>query len=155
MAENLNKVQLIGRLGKDPEARTTQSGKTIVNFSLATGRSWKDKNTGEKREQVEWHTVVVFNEPLARIVEQYCRKGSRIYVEGALRTRKWQDQQGADRWTTEVVLEDFRGAIELLDQAPSNRPPPADSSDDYGKAKSGAATQAPATSQGLDDDIPF
>lgn len=110
----LNKVLLIGNLGKDPDVRTSAGGQRVVTFSLATSESWRDKTTGERKEKTEWHTIVVFNEALGKIAEQYLKKGSKAFVEGQLRTRKWQDQSGQDRWTTEVVLSAFRGEILLL-----------------------------------------
>ena len=115
MAGSINKVILIGNLGRDPEVRQTQDGNPVVNVSLATSESWKDRTSGERRERTEWHRVVIFNENLARIAEQYLRKGSKIYVEGQLQTRKWQDQSGQDRYSTEVVLGRFRGELTMLD----------------------------------------
>ncbi|HSZ67036.1 MAG TPA: single-stranded DNA-binding protein [Xanthobacteraceae bacterium] len=117
MAGSVNKVILVGNLGADPEIRRTQDGRPIANLRLATSESWKDKSTGERREKTEWHRVVIFNENLCRIAEQYLKKGSKIYVEGALQTRKWQDQAGQDRYSTEVVLQNFRGELTLLDRA--------------------------------------
>src|SRR5882672_12330642 len=107
MAGSVNKVILLGNLGRDPEVRHTQDGKAIVNLSLATSENWRDKQTGERREKTEWHRVVIFNENLAKVAEQYLKKGSKIYIEGQLQTRKWQDQQGQDRYSTEVVLQGF------------------------------------------------
>jgi single-strand DNA-binding protein len=117
MAGSVNKVILIGNLGADPEIRRTQDGRPVANLRLATSDSWKDKNTGERREKTEWHRVVIFNENLCRIAEQYLKKGSKVYIEGALQTRKWQDQSGQDRYSTEVVLQGFRGELTLLDRA--------------------------------------
>ena len=117
MAGSVNKVILVGNLGADPEIRRTQDGRPIANLRLATSESWKDKSTGERREKTEWHRVVIFNENLCRIAEQYLKKGSKIYVEGALQTRKWQDQAEQDRYSTEVVLQNFRGELTLLDRA--------------------------------------
>jgi single-strand DNA-binding protein len=117
MAGSVNKVILIGNLGADPEIRRTQDGRPVANLRLATSDSWKDKNTGERREKTEWHRVVIFNENLCRIAEQYLKKGSKVYLEGALQTRKWQDQSGQDRYSTEVVLQGFRGELTLLDRA--------------------------------------
>jgi len=114
MAGSVNKVILVGNLGRDPEVRNTQDGTKIVNFTLATSERWRDKGTGEQRERTEWHRVVIFNENLARIAEQYLRKGSSVYVEGQLQTRKWTDQSGQERYTTEVVLQRFRGELTLL-----------------------------------------
>ena len=115
MAGSVNKVTLIGNLGRDPEVRSTQDGMKIVNLSLATSENWKDRNSGERRERTEWHRVVIFNENLARVAEQYLRKGSKIYVEGQLQTRKWTDQNCQDRYTTEVVLQRYRGELTMLD----------------------------------------
>ena len=115
MAGSVNKVILVGNLGRDPEVRTTQDGLKIVNLSLATSESWRDKNSGERREKTEWHRVVIFNERLAEVAEKYLRKGSKIYVEGALQTRKWTDQNNQERYSTEVVLQRFRGELTMLD----------------------------------------
>jgi single-strand DNA-binding protein len=115
MAGSVNKVILIGNLGKDPQVRSLNSGEKVVNFSLATSESWRDKTTGERKEKTEWHNVVIFNENIGKIVEQYCKKGSKVYVEGQLQTRKWTDQAGVERYTTEVVLQRFRGELTLLD----------------------------------------
>jgi len=117
MAGSVNKVILVGNLGADPEIRRTQDGRPVANLRLATSDSWKDKNTGERREKTEWHRVVIFNENLCRIAEQYLKKGSKVYLEGSLQTRKWQDQSGQDRYSTEVVLQGFRGELTLLDRA--------------------------------------
>lgn len=114
MAGSVNKVILVGNLGRDPEVRSTQDGSKIVNLSIATSERWKDKNTGEQREKTEWHRVVIFNENLGRIAEQYLRKGSTCYIEGQLQTRKWTDQQGVEKYTTEVVLQRYRGEMTLL-----------------------------------------
>src|ERR671921_1680920 len=116
MAGSVNKVILVGNLGKDPEVRRLGSGEPVVNLSLATSESWKDKATGERKEKTEWHRVVIFNENLARVAEQYLRKGSKVYLEGQLQTRKWQDQSGQDKYSTEVVLQRFRGELVLLDR---------------------------------------
>jgi single-strand DNA-binding protein len=115
MAGSVNKVILVGNLGRDPEIRTTQDGTKVGNLSLATSESWRDRNTGERRERTEWHRVVVFNERLVDVCEKYLRKGSKIYIEGQLQTRKWTDQSGQDRYTTEVVLQRFRGELTMLD----------------------------------------
>jgi len=117
MAGSVNKVILIGNLGADPEIRRTQDGRPVANLRVATSDSWKDKATGERKEKTEWHRVVIFNENLCRIAEQYLKKGSKVYIEGALQTRKWQDQSGQDRYSTEVVLQGFRGELTLLDRA--------------------------------------
>ena len=115
MAGSVNKVILIGNLGRDPEIRNTQSGSPIANLNIATSESWKDKSTGERREKTEWHRVVIFDEHLSRIAQQYLRKGSKVYVEGQLQTRKWQDQNGVEKYTTEVVLQRFSGTLTMLD----------------------------------------
>ena len=115
MAGSVNKVILVGNLGRDPEVRTFQNGGKVVNLRIATSENWKDRNTGERREKTEWHSVAIFSEPLGRIAEQYLRKGSKVYIEGQLETRKWQDQSGADRYSTEVVLRPYRGELTLLD----------------------------------------
>lgn len=115
MAGSVNKVILIGNLGRDPEVRTFQNGGKVCNLRIATSENWKDKSTGERRERTEWHSVAIFQEGLVRIAEQYLRKGSKVYVEGKLQTRKWQDQSGADRYSTEVVLQGFDGVLTMLD----------------------------------------
>jgi single-strand DNA-binding protein len=115
MAGSVNKVILIGNLGADPEIRRTQDGRPIANLRVATSESWRDKNTGERREKTEWHRVVIFNEGLCKIAEQYLKKGSKVYLEGALQTRKWQDKDGQDRYSTEVVLQGFNAQLTMLD----------------------------------------
>ena len=115
MAGSVNKVILVGNLGRDPEVRTFQNGGKVVNLRIATSENWKDRNTGERRERTEWHSVAIFSEPLARVAEQYLRKGSKVYIEGQLETRKWQDQSGADRYTTEIVLRPYRGELTMLE----------------------------------------
>ncbi|MBO9194437.1 single-stranded DNA-binding protein [Rhizobium sp. 16-449-1b] len=115
MAGSVNKVILIGNVGADPEIRRTQDGRPIANLRIATSETWRDRNSGERREKTEWHTVVVFNEGLCKVVEQYVKKGAKLYIEGALQTRKWQDQQGQDRYSTEVVLQGFGSTLTMLD----------------------------------------
>ncbi|MCR4623470.1 MAG: single-stranded DNA-binding protein [Alphaproteobacteria bacterium] len=143
MAGSVNKVVLLGNLGKDPEIRSTQDGTKVANFSVATSETWKDKATGERKEKTEWHRVVVFNPNLADICERYLKKGSKVYLEGQLQTRKWQDKDGADRYTTEIVLPRFKGELTMLDSAGSSF------GDNGGDAQ---MDQPPA---GIDDDIPF
>jgi single-strand DNA-binding protein len=167
MAGSVNKVILVGNLGADPEIRRLNSGDTMATIRIATSESWRDKNSGERREKTEWHTVVIFNENLAKLAEQYLKKGAKVYVEGALQTRKYQDNAGNDRYATEVVLQKFRGEIQMLDKQPSNRPPGASSPDDYGSGgdsksngTSGSYGQQSGGSGGnfsrdLDDEIPF
>lgn len=170
MAGSVNKVILIGNLGADPEVRHMQDGRPVVNLRVATTETWKDRTTGERRERTEWHRVVIFNEGLARIAEQYLRKGSKIYVEGQLQTRKWTDQNGQERYTTEVVLQGFNSALTMLDSrgggAPAEPGGPAASAS-YGEpAGSGFGQTGPMNSGGgapqprdfardLDDDVPF
>src|SRR6185295_18779866 len=115
MAGSVNKVILVGNLGKDPEIRNTQDGREIANLTLATSESWKDKNSGERKEKTEWHRVVIFNDRLIPIVKQYLKKGAKVYVEGALQTRKWTDQSGQEKYSTEVVLQNFNGTLTMLD----------------------------------------
>lgn len=159
MAGSINKVILVGNLGADPEIRQTKDGKPIANLSIATSESWKDKNTGERREKTEWHRVVIFNEGLSRIAEQYLRKGSKVYLEGQLQTRKWQDQSGQDKYTTEVVLQGFNGNLTMLDGRRDGQNAMGGSSD-YGGSSSMSDQGPPQGSGGgqsyeLDDDIPF
>jgi single-strand DNA-binding protein len=146
----LNKVTLIGHLGGDPEIRRTQAGMPIANFSMATSERWKDKATGEKRERTEWHRIVIFNEGLAKIAEQYLKKGSKVYIEGAMQTRKWTDQQGVERYSTEVVLKQFDSKLVLLDRA-ERAPPPAET--DYGS--NATKTPPPSGKEFYNDEIPF
>jgi len=115
MAGSVNKVILVGNLGRDPESRSFQNGGKVVNLRIATSETWKDRTSGERKEKTEWHSVAIFNENLARTAEQYLRKGSKVYIEGTLQTRKWQDQAGADRYTTEIVLQNFNGTLVMLD----------------------------------------
>jgi single-strand DNA-binding protein len=117
MAGSVNKVILVGNLGKDPEIRRTQDGRPIANLSIATSESWRDKATGERKEKTEWHRVVIFNEGLCKIAEQYLKKGAKVYLEGTLQTRKWQDKDGHDKYSTEVVLQGFNGQLTMLDRA--------------------------------------
>ena len=149
MAGSVNKVILIGNLGADPEIRRTQDGRPIANLRIATSESWRDKNTGERKEKTEWHTVVIFNEGLCKVAEQYLKKGSTVYVEGQLATRKWQDQGGNDRYSTEVVLQGFGGNLTMLGGAPAGdrAPAPSGQADSYGNS----------FSRDLDDEdsIPF
>jgi single-strand DNA-binding protein len=170
MAGSVNKVILIGNVGADPEIRRTQDGRPIANLRIATSETWRDRNSGERREKTEWHTVVVFNEGLCKVVEQYVKKGAKLYIEGQLQTRKWQDQQGQDRYSTEVVLQGFGSTLTMLDGrgegggASGGRGSAAggnDYGDDYGAP---APSSSPSRGGGgaggnfsrdLDDDIPF
>ncbi|MFN3673019.1 MAG: single-stranded DNA-binding protein [Bosea sp. (in: a-proteobacteria)] len=178
MAGSVNKVILVGNLGRDPEVRRLGSGEPVVNLRLATSETWRDKQSGEKKERTEWHSVVIFNENLAKVAEQYLRKGSKVYIEGQLQTRKWQDQSGVEKYTTEIVLQRFRGELTILDSRQQG------GSDEYGEGGGamedrsgsgsfgrsgpmggggGSAPRQPAMSGGggrststhLDDDIPF
>lgn len=141
MAGSVNKVILVGNVGADPEIRRTQSGQAIGNLRIATSESWRDKNTGEKKERTEWHTVVVFTEGLVKVVEQYVKKGSKLYIEGQLQTRKWADQSGNDRYSTEVVLQGFNAVLTMLD-APS-----------HGTERQSQPSRS--LSEDLKDDVPF
>ena len=155
MAGSVNKVILVGNLGRDPETRQTQDGRPICNMSVATGETWKDRQTGERRERTEWHRVVIFDERLAEVAQNYLRKGSKVYLEGQLQTRKWTDQSGQERYTTEVVLQRFRGVLTMLD----SRAEGGGGARDYGGgAPAGAppaARDSGPSSTDLDDDIPF
>ncbi len=163
MAGSVNKVILVGNLGRDPESKSFQNGGKVVNLRIATTESWKDRNTGEKRERTEWHSVAIFSEGLARVAEQYLRKGSKVYIEGKLQTRKWQDQSGADRYSTEIVLQGYDANLTLLD----SRGGGAGGGDfnDGGYADSGfgggsapqrsAPARSTAFDNDLDDDVPF
>jgi single-strand DNA-binding protein len=155
MAGSVNKVILIGNLGADPEIRRTQDGRPIANLRIATSESWRDKASGERREKTEWHRVVIFNEALCRIAEQYLKKGSKVYLEGSLQTRKWQDQQGQDRYSTEVVLQ-FNSQLTMLDRAGGGND--AGAPDEFGAAGPTAARKpamAGAKGGDMDDEIPF
>ena len=160
MAGSVNKVTLLGNLGRDPEVRSTQDGMKIVNLSIATSERWKDRNSGEQREKTEWHRVVIFNENLARIAEQYLRKGSTVYIEGQLQTRKWTDQQGVEKYTTEIVLQRYRGELTLLGSRQEGMGGGAIGSGDMsgGQPASSSEQMSPpplAGGDNLDDDIPF
>lgn len=158
MAGSVNKVILIGNLGRDPEIRTFQTGGRVANLTVATSESWKDKNSGEKKEKTEWHRVVIFSEPLVGVAERYLKKGRKVYIEGQLETRKWQDQSGQEKYTTEVVLRPFRSELTILDSAGGSSM----GNNDAFNLASGDA-QAPVALGGsggggaldLDDDIPF
>jgi single-strand DNA-binding protein len=156
MAGSVNKVILVGNLGRDPEVRSTQDGSKMANLSLATSESWKDKNSGERREKTEWHRVVIFNDRLVDVAEKYLKKGSKIYIEGQLQTRKWTDQSGQERYSTEVVVSRFRGELTMLDGRGGGG---------EGGGDGGGMSEPPAQGGGgrtggggggdLDDDIPF
>jgi single-strand DNA-binding protein len=162
MAGSVNKVILVGNLGRDPEVRSFQNGGKVVNLRIATSENWKDRNTGERKERTEWHSVAIFSEPLVRIAEQYLRKGSKVYIEGQLETRKWQDQSGQDRYTTEIVLRPYRGELTLLDSAGGSGAGGGGGYDDdrggYGGGSSGGYGGGSGGGGGrsdLDDEIPF
>ena len=148
MAGSVNKVILVGNLGADPEVRRMQDGRPVVNLRVATSDTWKDKNTGERRERTEWHSVVIFNEQLAKVAEQYLRKGSLVYLEGQLQTRKWQDQNGQDRYTTEIVLQRYRGELQMLDGKPDGE------RQDRPSERNGYAEPRHSHAD-LEDEIPF
>ena len=157
MAGSINKAILIGNLGRDPEVRTTQAGDKVCNFTLATNETWRDRNSGERRERTEWHRIVIFNDRLVDIAEKYLRKGSKIYIEGQLQTRKWTDQSGQEKYTTEIVLQRYRGELTMLDGRGDG------GGGDYGQSGGGGGGGQsdsgrggpPADSGNLDDDIPF
>ena len=167
MAGSVNKVILIGNLGRDPEVRNFPNGGKVCNLRIATSENWKDRNTGERREKTEWHSVAIFSEPLVRVAEQYLRKGSKIYIEGQLETRKWQDQSGADRYSTEVVLRPYRSELTMLDGRSDNTSASTGygsiGNEDMGSYDSSApavddyspAQRQPSPSRDLDDEIPF
>ncbi len=165
MAGSVNKVIIVGNLGKDPEVRSFQNGGKVVNLRIATSESWRDKASGERREKTEWHSVAIFNEALGKIAEQYLKKGSTVYIEGQLETRKWQDQSGADRYTTEIVVKQYRGELTLLGGrdgggSGGDRGAVPDYGGDYGGGydsapSSGGAKGASRPSRDMDDDIPF
>ncbi len=161
MAGSVNKVLLIGNLGADPEIRHTQDGNPVCNLRVATSETWRDRNTGDRRERTEWHRVVIFSEPLCKIAEQYLRKGSKVYLEGQLQTRKWQDQSGQDRYSTEVVLQRFNSNLTLLDRRDSGG---GDGGGGGGGGEAGSSSSGGGEGSGgsakggggdLDDDIPF
>lgn len=161
MAASVNKVILVGNLGRDPEVRTTAQGTKVVNLTLATSETWNDKQTGERKENTEWHRVVVFNERLADVAEKYLRKGRKIFIEGVLKTRKWNDSQGVERYTTEVVLDRFRGELVLLDSQNSSDGQPQQSQPmTQHRAKDAPKQQGnwdggQSSKNDLDDEIPF
>lgn len=164
MAGSVNKVILVGNLGADPDVKRMSSGDPVVNLSVATSESWRDKSSGERRDRTEWHRVVIFNEQLAKVAEQYLKKGAKVYLEGQLQTRKWQDQNGVDKYTTEIVLQRYRGELQMLDSR-------ADSQAGYGNQMGGGQQRSVAADTGnqgsaqsgggndfsrdMDDEIPF
>ena len=159
MSGSVNRVIIVGNLGKDPEIRTTQSGDRIANLSVATSETWRDKQSGERKERTEWHRVVIFGDALAGVAEKYLRKGSKVYLEGQLQTRKWQDQSGADRYSTEIVLQPFRGTLTMLDSPPDSqhdtnrddtRPRP-----DRDDPRTNTGTGGGSRYDDLDSEIPF
>jgi single-strand DNA-binding protein len=164
MAGSVNKVILVGNLGRDPEIRSMQSGEEIAQLSVATSETWRDKASGERKERTEWHRVVIFNENLVKVAKQYLKKGSKLYIEGSLQTRKWTDKDGAEKYTTEVVLQRFRGELTMLDGREGGGGSGGFSSggDDYGSAGGGSsggggrpAGGAPARRDDMDDETPF
>lgn len=157
MAGSVNKVILVGNLGRDPEIRSTQDGREIANLAIATSENWKDKNTGERKEKTEWHRVVIFNDGLVNVVKNYVKKGSKVYIEGALQTRKWTDKDGQEKYSTEVVLQGYGSTLTMLDSKGGS----AGASDNggYGQERSYSAPQASSASKParelMDDEIPF
>ncbi len=160
MAGSVNKVILVGNLGRDPEVRHTQSGDPIVHLNIATSESWKDKNSGERREKTEWHRVVIFNDHLGRIAQQFLHKGSKVYLEGQLQTRKWTDQSGQEKYTTEVVLQRYRGELTMLDRRGEGGDSGGFGGDDQGGGDQGGGDRGgggfdAGPADDLDDEIPF
>lgn len=155
MAGSINKVILVGNLGADPKVSNTQSGTKIVNLSVATTDTWKDKASGERKDRTEWHRVVIFNPQLADIAERYLRKGSKVYIEGQLQTRKWEDNNGSERYTTEIVLQNFSGNLTLLDGRGDGVPAGGNDVFSGSPAGGGWDSSSAAPSADLDDDIPF
>lgn len=162
MAGSVNKVIIVGNLGRDPEVRSFGNGGKVVNLRIATSETWRDKQTGERKERTEWHSVAIYNEALGKIAEQYLKKGSTVYIEGQLETRKWQDQSGADRYTTEVVLRQFRGELTLLGGRDGGSGgggyDDRGGQDDYGSGQGGGSGRSTAPAGGrsdMDDEIPF
>lgn len=158
MAGSVNKVILVGNLGRDPEVRSLQNGGKVANLSLATSETWRDRQTQERRERTEWHRVVIFNENLIDVAEKYLRKGSKIYIEGALQTRKWTDQSGTEKYTTEIVLQRFRGELQMLDARGGDGGGMAGEPGGYsegGYGGGGGGGGAPSGGSDFDDDIPF
>lgn len=163
MSGSVNKVILIGNLGRDPEVRSFQNGGKVCNLRIATSENWKDRNTGERKERTEWHSVAVFSEGLVRVCEQYLRKGSKVYIEGQLQTRKWQDQSGQDRYSTEVVLQGFGSTLTMLDGPQGGGQQQQSQQDGYGGGYGGGSQgggygnqgQGGQSNQQLDDEIPF
>lgn len=162
MAGSVNKVILVGNLGNDPDVRTMQSGGKVCNLSIATSESWKDRNSGERKERTEWHRVVIFNESLAKVAESYLRKGSKVYIEGQLETRKWTDQSGAEKYTTEVVLRPYTGQLTMLDGAGGAGAGGGNFGGGFGSSApqndsgfGGGSSQAAAPIDDLEDEIPF
>jgi single-strand DNA-binding protein len=153
MAGSVNKVILIGNLGKDPEIRRTQDGKAIANLSIATSETWRDKSSGERKEKTEWHRVVAF-EPISKVAEQYLKKGAKVYIEGALQTRKWTDQSGVEKYSTEVVLQGFGGVLTMLDGKTAAEPD-AEHHDQRPISERAAPKRPAARNADMDDDIPF
>ena len=155
MSGSVNKVILIGHLGHEPDIRTTQYGDKVASFSLATSESWTDKNSGERHEKTEWHRIVIYNEALVKLAEQYLDRGSKIYLEGQLQTRKWQDSSGIDRYTTEIVLQKYRGVLKLLGSKENNNANSAASASSNTSASKSYAEQKGKGWDSSDDDVPF
>jgi single-strand DNA-binding protein len=155
MSGSVNKVILIGNLGKDPEIRSTQDGTKIANLTVATSENWKDKASGQRKERVEWHRIVIFNDRLSEVAEKYLKKGAKVYVEGALQTRKWTDNSGQERYSTEVVLQRFRGELTMLDAARGNGAAARNDYDDEPQTRRSVPAPRRVPVNDLDDDIPF
>jgi single-strand DNA-binding protein len=161
MAGSVNKVILVGNLGKDPEVRHTQDGKPIVNLSIATSDTWRDKSTGERKEKTEWHRVVIFNEGISKVAEQYLKKGTTVYIEGSLQTRKWTDKDGVEKYSTEIVLQNYGGTLTMLGGKPGGVSDGAGmgggAGDDFGQSSPmrGSGAKPQSFARDLDDEVPF
>jgi single-strand DNA-binding protein len=160
MAGSVNKVILVGNLGRDPEVRRTQDGKAIVNLSVATSENWRDKQTGERKEKTEWHRVVIFNENLGKVAEQYLKKGAKVYIEGQLQTRKYTDKDGVEKYSTEIVLQNYRGELTMLDARGGGENSGFAGADDFGQSgpmdrPRAAAGKPQSFTRDLDDEVPF
>ena len=147
---SINKVILVGNVGQDPEIRSTSDGREIANFSLATSESWKDKNSGEKRDKTEWHRVVIFSQGLVGVIKNYVKKGTKLYIEGQLQTRKWTDKDGIEKYTTEIVLQNFNSTLQILDSKGSSS-----SSESYSSSQSSSRSKNDISVEETDDEIPF
>lgn len=155
MAGSVNKVILIGNLGRDPEIRSLNNGDRVCNLRIATSESWRDKSSGERKEKTEWHSVVIFNDNIVKVAENYLKKGSTVYIEGALQTRKWTDQNGVEKYSTEIVIQRFNGQLTMLGGKQDSECSSSGGGDDYSSGFAAPNTRAQTTTYDLDDDMPF